>query len=269
MIQWFNSQPKSDWEEKEGLKTMGLLAPLDVFGMILSKRDSVLSLFLGTIPTDVHHIAAIPDITSVPCELPDVFFEQTYDMKLRYDYIHPLCVMVEECKMYEQLGLLGDFSFGIIGNRANAMMLRKRAKSHMEKLKNKSPDTRHTDITKPIEFKVEQNHLFACEVFFSCPKSTKESFLSSINFTRRLAVPNGLVSKRRKNTQKILKSIPSLPWIGGKKTPILSLVEIVSILSFPPTLFGLEMKSGADKTFSNLRGGTDPASFFENGNDEK
>lgn len=264
LIHWYDSKPKSNWEEKEGLKTMTLLSSLDTFGMVLLKRESQLSLFLGTIPTDTHHITSIPDITSAPCILPNIFFENTYTMKLRYDYIHPLTILAEPCKIYEQSSLLGDFSFSVLGNRADPKGLRKRAKSHLEKLKKRSGDIKQNDITKPVEFKLEQNHFFACSVFFSCGVPDVEPFLSSLNFTRKLAMPNGLVTKKKIKTDSLLNTIPKLSWFGGSKTPILSLVEIASILSLPTTLFGLEMRSGADKTFSNLRGTVDPAKFFEN-----
>lgn len=261
MINWYNSQPKSDWEEKEGMKTRALLSSLETFGMILFKKNSVLSLFLGTIPSDTHHITSIPNITSTPCELDNLFFEKTYTMKLRYDYIHPLCVEVAPCKIYEQSTVLGDFSFGIIANSVDPITLRRRSKSYLEKLK-KTSDVKQNDITKPIEFKMEQNHLFACEIFFSCDEPNVDSILSSINFTRKLAMPNGMIPKYTTKTDSILTKTPKLPWFGAK-TPVLSLIEIVSILTLPNTLFGLEMKSGTDKTFSNLRGSVDPAKYFE------
>ena len=255
---WHESRPRPDFEDEESEKFISLLSSLDSVGIILSKRDSALSLYLGSAESESHHITGLPDVTSAACDdmgMPS----RVIPMRLRNDHIHPLCVTPQTCKIYEQSSLLSDFTFGIIGRRIDPRIIRKRARSFLERIYNKTAP--QADMSKPVEWKLEQNSFFVSNVFFACNKEDTPSLLSSINFTNRLSEPNGLVP--RYGTKLALDCLPRLPWLGSTRTPVLSIVELASILSLPHSMFGLAMESGAEKTFSNVRGTMeDPARFF-------
>lgn len=107
-------------------------------------------------------------------------------------------------------------------------------------------------------------------MFFSCDKENIPSFLSSINFTNRLSEPNALIPGNCRTVESVLNSPPKLLLLGGAKTPVLSPVELTSILSLPGPMFGLEMQTDKDRTFSNVHSYIDdPADFFSDLVDKK
>ena len=249
---WYNSKPKDSFEDVQSEKFISLLSSLDSFGIILSKKDHTLSLHLGALESEVNHITELAGITS-SCDTVEPPALLT-TMRLKNDYIHPLCVSPIVCKIYGQAAALSDFTLGVIGKRVDPRIVRRKAKSFLDRVSKGM-----IDMTKPIEWKLEQNSFFATSIFFSCIKDTIP-FLSSINFTNKLSTPNALIARSPK---RIKLNAPKLSFLGASKTPVLSPVEISSILSFPPAMFGLGMESGAEKTFSNLEGTIDdPADFF-------
>ena len=256
---WHNFKPKSNFEDAKSEKLISLLPSLNSFGIILNKKDHGLSLYLGAENTESHHITGLSDVTSIPHESLDISSLVT-QMKLKNDYIHPLCVAPQQCKIYEQSSYLSDFTLGITGRRIDPKIVRRKAKLFLDKISKRK--TIQIEMTKSIQWKLEQNSFFVTSIFFSYEKNSIPSFLSSVNFTNRLSEPNALLAK--KNTPKTISfNPPKLSWFKNSKALVLSPVEMVSVLSLPPSMFGLKMESGADKTFSNLRRNiADPADFF-------
>ena len=266
MLLWQDSRPKDNFDDPDCEKFISLLSPLTAFGMILSQRDSALTMYLGTVPEESHHITDMSDITSVPCMAPDMP-EFVTPFRLKKDYIHPLCIAPELCKIYGQSRSLSDFTFGMMCARLDPKTVRKRSNRFLDKISKR--DTTHIEMTKPVEWKREQNVFFASSVFFSYSKKDIPSFLSSVNFTNPMSEPNGLVASKGKTKSESALQPPRLSWLGGAKTPILSVVELASVMSFPPSMFGLEMLSGADKTFSNYHSDiANPADFFSDFQDK-
>ncbi len=253
---WYDSKPKSDFEDTKSVKTISLLSSVSYFGIILHKKNSELLLYLGAKESESHHIVSIPEITSIPCNTPCIPADITL-MRLGHDYIHPLCSAIEPCKIYRQSPVLSDFVFGIVGRRVDSQIIRSRAKSFLAKRQNARLQN---DITKPVLWKLEQNSFFVTSIFFSSKNTL--SFLSSVNFTNKLSVPNSLIPAKNTHAISILNNPPRLSWLGGAKTPVLSLTECASVLSLPSLMFGLEMRPGTDKTFSNIHSTEDPADFF-------
>ena len=230
--------------------------------MVLEKTETSLTIYIGSEESESHHITSMDDVSSIICEPPVIPLTVT-SLKLKTNYIHPLCIEPTLCKIYAQSTILPPFLFGMIGKRVDAKKIRKKAKSFLDrKAKQKRDGKTQVEMVKPIEWKLEQNSFFATTIFFSCAIESVTAFLSSLNFTNRLSEPNALIGKTRLKGIRALQP-PSTSWMGGGKIPILSSVELASVLSLPDKMFGLEMESGTDKTFSNLRGTTnDPADFF-------
>ena len=268
---WFNSKPQSDFTEKDAEKTISLLSLLSAFGIVVEKQNHELSLYLGVDKEESHHITSLQDISSVSLGdgiMPDISFEDTTLMKLKNSYIHPLCTSVIPCKIFEQSNALPDFVFGIVGSRVNTNIIRRKARSFLEsshQSSKKRGTSQKKDITNPVEAKLEEDTFFLSSVFFSCAKNDTRSFLSSVNFTNKLSGSNALIPERKpKSVESVLAVAPKTPLFGiGGKTPVLSVVEIASVLSFPSTMFGLEMQSGTTRTFSSTSSDIDdPADFF-------
>ena len=264
MIRWYKSRPKSNFEDEGAEKTVSLLSSLSSFGMLLQKADYELSLYIGSAKTESHHIVSMPGITSVLHErIQDIPPQKITSMRLKNSYVHPLCTSVKECKLYEQSSILSDFTFGVVGRQINPRVVRDSAKSFLKKTAKKAGSALQSEITRPVQLKLEESAFFATSIFFACEAQSAESLLSSINFTNRLSEPNALIPKRRQDAKTALNLQQRLPYFD-KKVPVLSITEIASILPLPPGMFGLEMPLGADKTFSNLHdvATEDPVKFF-------
>lgn len=67
---WYESKPKSDFEDAKCEKTISWIESLSAFGILLQKRDSQLRLYLGVTDDEAHHVTTIPDISSVLCDVP-------------------------------------------------------------------------------------------------------------------------------------------------------------------------------------------------------
>ena len=264
MLRWYKSRPKSDFEDARAEKTVSLLSSLSTFGMLLQKTNYELSLYMGAAKTELHHIVSLPDIASVSCdEIQEIPPQKVTLMRLKNNYVHPLCTSVKECKLYEQSSILSDFTFGVVGRRIDPRVVMDNAKSFLRKTANKAGSALQSEITQPVQLKLEESAFFATSIFFACDTQSAESLLSSINFTNKLSEPNALIPKRRQDTKTVLNSQHRLPYFD-KKVPVLSITEIASVLPLPPGMFGLEMPLGSDKTFSNLHDATteDPVKFF-------
>ena len=262
---WYDSRPKDTFEDPDSKKLIDMLSSMDTFGIILKKKESALTLYLGTEETESHHITSILDISAILCEPPALPLNVT-SMKLKNDPIHPLCANYNKpviCHLYEQSTMLSDFIFGMVGKRTDAKGIIKRGKSFLDKVKKRESKGQFSPkILDPIQAKMKETSFFATTIFFSCAPEIVPAFLSSVNFTNKFSQPNALVSKTKLRGIRALKP-PGSSLFGGGKTPILSPIELASVLSFPPGMFGLEMISGTDKTFSNVRGVSgDPADFF-------
>ena len=293
---WYESKPKPDFEDTKCEKTISWIESLSAFGILLQKRDSHLRLYLGVTEGEAHHVTTIPDISSVLCDVPTYVncdsadddddvdannsdsnsnsnsndntnntnpdnHDRLTEFQLKHHYIYPLCTAVKPSKIYQQSLVLDDYTFGIIANRVDSRTIQRRSKTFVKKLTEKSKNTSQDDMLKSIKSKLGQDVFFAARVFFSSPNDAK-SMLSSINFTNRLAEPNGLVPKGQIKLPDILDTPPKMSW-WCKRQPVLTIPELVSILSFPTTMFGLDMRSGSDKTFSNIHSNTqDPVDYF-------
>ena len=262
---WYESKPKSDFEDSKYEKTTSWIESLSAFGILLQKRDSQLRLYLGVTAAESRHVTTLPDISSVLCEVP---ISANYDghrlteFQLKRHYIYPLCTTAKHSKVYQQSAVLDDYTFGIVASRVDSNIVKRRSKTLVKRLTEKNTRTPQDNILKPIKSKLEQDIFFAARIFFSSANDAKQ-LLSSINFTNRLAEPNGLVPKNQTRLPcDVLDTLPKMSW-WNKRQPVLTVPELVSILSFPPSIFGLDMRSGSDKTFSNIHSDTqDPVEYF-------
>lgn len=265
MLRWYEAKPKSDFEDAKCEKTISWIESLSEFGIMIRKEDSRLRLYLGADRAESHHVETLPDISSVVCDasaLPDC---RVTVLQLKHSYFYPLCTAVKSSKIYMQSSVLQDCVFGVVASRANPNTVKKQLNAFLAKIEDnkKKKHSSQKYLASPVKSKLEQDAFFAARIFFSYAGDATSSLLSSINFTNKLAEPNGLVPKNTIKLKTLLSTPPKMSW-WNKRQPVLTIPELVSILALPPAMFGLDMRSGSDKTFSNIHSSDtmDPADYF-------
>lgn len=266
-MRWVELFPKDTFKDDELEVTNNILTPVSAFGISVRRKGSHLRLFMGAPDTEIHHITSVNDIESTGVEPEVAVSGKMKSLKLRKPSINPLCTEPQPCLLYTQARSFRDFTFAMIGLRVSANAIRKPAKSFLDKASAKSKlGGSRNEITEPVKWKYEQQAFFCTTILFECAKEMQTALLSSINFTNKLLEPNALVPGSLKDGSSAAIKPPRHPTFGKRSYPILTITEISSILPLPPSMWGVEMKTGAEKTFSNLEGsGPDPAVFIRDG----
>lgn len=264
-MKWVEIFPKDTFKDEEMLISMAILTPLSSFGISLKRRGSHLSLYMGAPEAEIHHITSINDMEARGVDPEEALPGTVKTLKLRRPIIYPLCVEVQPSLIYTQARSLRDFVFGLVGTRVSSSVVRKKTKAYLDRAGSKEHRSAG-DILEPVKWKNEQTSFFCTTPAYSCDPEMEEALLSSVNFTNPLLEPNSLIPGRTRDGPSIAASPPKMPGFFGGKVAVLTVTELASILPLPPSMWGVEMTTGTEKTFSNYEGDVpDPASFMKDG----
>lgn len=293
MMSWFEARPAPSFEDRDGARTAALMSSASRFGIVAAKAGMSMSLHLGVGADEGHHVRSLPDVSSSPAgpygppaglapppahppAQPAAPRAEIALLRLRETFAVPLCASPEPCRLYAHSAELPDFVVGLVGRRVpysvvagrRAALARGRA----------ARTSAAAGLDRLAAAKLAAGPFFLCRIFASCPGGLGP-LLSSINFAHAGSGPNALVAGRPRlvacdgggggrgpllRCARLAEPPARLPLLAGRSTaPVLSAAEMASVLALPPTMFGLAVAPGADRTFTNAPTGmADPAAPF-------
>ena len=301
-MSWFEARPTAAFEDGDAARTVAMASAVSRFGIVLARAGMSMSLHLGVADREGHHVRSLPDVDSVPADggtpaAPSAACTaggpKVVEFRLRESFAVPLCTTPEPCLLYAHSAELPDFVVGLVGRRVpdsivaarrgalarRAASLRRRASASASAGgRGAERAAAAAGLDRLAAAKLAGGPFFLCRIFASCPGGLGR-LASSINFAHAGSGPNALVPARRRRLRggngegggpllrcAALAEPPArLPRLVGRSTaPVLSPAEMASVLALPPSMFGLQVQPGADRTFTNARSdAADPAAPFE------
>lgn len=301
MMSWFEARPAPSFEDRDGARTAALISSVSRFGIVAAKAGMSMSLHLGVGADEGHHIRSLPDVSSSPAGpggppaglaprrprrgagagAGSKAVAEVAELRLRASFAVPLCASPAPCRLYAHSAELPDFVVGLAGRRVPYSVVAQR-RAALARGGSARAASAAAGLGRLADAKLASGGpFFLCRIFASCPGGLGP-LLSSVNFAHAASGPNSLVAGRPRladcgeggggngGTQllrcpRLAEPPARLPLLAGRSTaPVLSPAEMASVLALPPTMFGLAVAPGADRTFTNAPTGmADPAAPFE------
>ena len=294
MMSWFEARPAPAFEDRDGARTAALMSSVSRFGIVAAKAGMSMSLHLGVGGDEGHHVRSLPDVSSSPAgprgppaglappaapgaSAPPAPRAEVSLLRLRETFAVPLCASPEPCRLYAHSAELPDFVVGLVGRRVPDSVVAGR-RAALARGRAARASVAAAGLDRLAAAKLAAGPFFLCRIFASCPGGLGP-LLSSINFAHSVSGPNALVAGRPRlvacdgnggrgpllRCARLAEPPARLPLLAGRSTaPVLSTAEMASVLALPPTMFGLAVAPGADRTFTNAPTGmADPAAPFE------
>jgi len=250
---WYEMMPKS--QEYEATEIMeNLLAHLSDFALVVEKskrlqldgfrvvpESATLRLYFRVRPVDSHVLTSIPGYEFRALNgKPQSEFIAAITLKPRKDFVLPFTTDVQKCAIYDAATDMPNFLVGIVCKQVDGEKIIKRAHKFIFQKKEE-----WDSVTKSVKEKAEQSRFFVANVFFN---TDEESIVPPINFMGD-SEPNSLVRDSLVSTFDLFNSEAKLKSFG--KSTVLSVPEIISILSLPEDTRKLLVNFGHDDTFAS------------------
>lgn len=303
-MSWFEARPSAAFEDAGAARTVAMASAVSRLGIVLAKAGGSMSLHLGVAEHERHHVRSLPDVDSAPADAgppaalpPDGGGDPVaVEFRLRESLAVPLCAEPEPCLLYAHSAELPDFVFGMVGRRVPDSVVAgrrgavaRRAASMRRRRQGGGGGGRGAEgaaaaaaaLDRLAAAKLAAGPFFLCRIFASCPGGIGR-LASSINFAHAASGSNALVAGRPRRLRtgggsgppgapqllrcaELAEPPDRMPRLFGRATaPVLSPAEMASVLPLPPSMFGLRVQPGADRTFTNaILDAADPAAPFE------